>query len=170
MRLTASSAIGEIGAAFLTPPSRWRRCPASSKNLRLAWLQHRRFDDRARFPIGRIKSRAEPPKAAGLEDAAPVRQMTLRMLAAAIARGVEHRRWRVLAADRAVVAHVSPDAASFQSCLSPGSEPSVSSSRAGAQPTERGVRSTCAGATSAAAQALTRSASVDRLRSTPSWA
>jgi hypothetical protein len=39
--------------------------------------------------------------------------MTLRMLAAAIGRGVEQRRRRVLAAERPVVADVSPDAASF---------------------------------------------------------
>ena len=57
----------------------------------------------------------------------------------------------------------------FRSCLSPGSEPWCHR-RAGAQPTERGVRSTCAGASKAAAQAPTWSASVERLRSTPSRA
>jgi hypothetical protein len=39
MRLTASSAIGEIGAAFL-PRLALAAMSASSKNLRLAWLQH----------------------------------------------------------------------------------------------------------------------------------
>jgi hypothetical protein len=39
MRLTASSAIGEIGGAFL-PRRAFAAMSASSKNLRLAWLQH----------------------------------------------------------------------------------------------------------------------------------
>src|ERR1700733_14600594 len=66
--------------------------------------------------MGRIKS-GIAAKGVGLEGAAPVRQMLLRMLAAAIARGVEQRRRRVLAAERPVVADVSPDAASFSLAL-----------------------------------------------------
>ena len=39
MRLTASSAIGEIGVAFL-PRRALAAMSANSKNLRRAWLQH----------------------------------------------------------------------------------------------------------------------------------
>ena len=86
MRLTASSAIGEIGAAFL-PRLALAAMSASSKNLRLAWLQHSASTIGPGFHWG-IKS-GVAAEGVGLEDAAPVRQMTLRMLAAAIARGVE---------------------------------------------------------------------------------
>jgi hypothetical protein len=65
--------------------------------------------------MGRIKS-SIAAKGGGLEDAVPVRQMLLGMLAAAIARGVEQRRWRVLAAERPVVAGGAPFCVSSANC------------------------------------------------------
>jgi hypothetical protein len=53
----------------------------------------------------------------GLQNAGVAGQMPLRMLARPIARGVEQRRRRILAAERPVVAHVDPDPAGLRRAL-----------------------------------------------------
>ena len=67
------------------------------------------FDDPPRFALWPI----EPEVAAvgvGLENAAPLGEMALRMFAGAVARGVEQRRRRPLSTEGAVVANIDPDA------------------------------------------------------------
>ncbi len=67
----------------------------------------RRLPDRAGFPIALIKL-AIAVIGVGLQDAGISRQMRLRMLAAAIARVIEHRSRRAGAAEGLVVANVDP--------------------------------------------------------------
>ncbi len=106
MRLTASNAIGEIGAAVLLR----RALAAMSAKLeelppRVAPAQ--RLDDRTRLPVGKIEA-IVAVEGVGLQNAGVTGQMPLGMLPRSIARGVEQRRWWVLAAERPVVADIHP--------------------------------------------------------------
>src|SRR6185436_12455995 len=67
----------------------------------------RRLDDRPRLASGLVQL-VVATIGIGLEDAGITGQMRLRVLAAAIARVIEHRCRRVLAAERPVVPNVNP--------------------------------------------------------------
>ena len=69
----------------------------------------RRLQDRAWRAIGQVQL-VVAGEGIGLECAAPVREMRLRMLAPAVARIVEHRRRRRASTERTVIAHVNPTA------------------------------------------------------------
>src|ERR1700684_2750153 len=60
-----------------------------------------RFPDRPRTSLGLVEFGVSA-EGVGLEDAAIVGQMRLRMLAPSIARVIEHCRWRIWAAEGAV--------------------------------------------------------------------
>jgi hypothetical protein len=54
MHLTASTAIGEIGGAFL-PRRAFAAMSANSKNFRRAWLPAQRLDNWARLAVGKMR-------------------------------------------------------------------------------------------------------------------
>ena len=67
----------------------------------------RRLDERARLAFGLIEF-GVATIGVGLEDPGITGQMRLRVIAAAVARVIEHRRRRRRSAERPVVAHVNP--------------------------------------------------------------
>src|ERR1700736_4695592 len=67
----------------------------------------RRLDDLARLAVGLVQP-VVSAKGVGLENPGIVGQMRLSMLAGPIARVVEHRRRRILPAERTIVAHINP--------------------------------------------------------------
>ena len=107
IRLTASSAIGEIAAAFL-PRRALAAISASSKNCRLAWAQH----SAGVIAPGNARGIVKLVVAAigvGLQDAGEVLKMPRGMLMPPIARGVIERRRRRVTAKGPVVADIGPD-------------------------------------------------------------
>ena len=66
-----------------------------------------RLDDRTGLAVGKIEA-VVAVKGVGLQNAGVTGQMPLGMLPRSIARGVEQRRWRILAAERPVVADIHP--------------------------------------------------------------
>src|SRR5215469_1024597 len=108
MRRTASRAIGEITAVVL--PWTLRRAfaamSARAKNGRLAWAQHPAATI-GRFAV-RVVQFVIAAEGVGLEDPGIVGEMCLRVLAAAIARVIKHRRRRTLSAKRPIVADIGP--------------------------------------------------------------
>ena len=107
MRLTASNAIGEIGVACLAPP-RVGGDVGQFEELAPRMAPAQRLDDRAGLAVGKIEAIVAVERV-GLQNAGVTGQMPLGMLPRSIARGVEQRRRRVLAAERPVVADIHPD-------------------------------------------------------------
>src|ERR1700759_4240113 len=93
---TASAAIGD------------RQC-CEIKEVPAAVAPARRLDNRRGLPPGIIET-VEARERIGLHDAGVTGEMFAGMIAGAVARVVEHRRGRILAAKRAVVADIGPDA------------------------------------------------------------
>ena len=91
-RLAPSGARRDVGKLEELPP---RMAPAQ------------RLDDRTGTPVRKVEA-IVAVVGVGLQNAGVTGQMPLRMLASPIARGVEQRRRRVLAAERPVVADVGP--------------------------------------------------------------
>jgi hypothetical protein len=90
--------------------------------------------------------------------------MPLGVLTRPLARGVEQRRRRILAAKRPILAHIHPDAAGFRLAFCEDRNRGV----VAMQP--RGGQNMALNQCVQGAQAPTRSANVDRLRSIPSRA
>ena len=67
-----------------------------------------RLDDRSGTPFSVVKG-VEPGEGVGLHDADIAGEMFLGMLAGTRSRIAEDGRWRILAAERSIVAHISPD-------------------------------------------------------------
>jgi len=67
----------------------------------------RRLDERARLAVGLIELGVSA-KSVGLEDPGIAGQVRLRMIAAPVARVIEHRRRRRRPAERSIVAHIDP--------------------------------------------------------------
>ena len=106
MRLTASNAIGEIGVAFL-PRRALAAMSAKFEELAPRMAPAQRLDDRAGLAVGKIEPVVAVERV-GLQNAGVAGQMPLGMFARSIARGVEQRRRRILAAERPVVADIDP--------------------------------------------------------------
>src|SRR5437879_2902952 len=92
----------------------WRPTAMPRSARSAAWLERRvrpagRLDDWARLAVGRV----EPVEAGigiGLHQAGIARQVTLGMLAAAVARVEEGGRGRIGSGEGPIVAHIGPEA------------------------------------------------------------
>ena len=169
MRRTASSASGEIALAVL--PSALRRAAsatsASDEERPAGMRPARRLDDRARLAVGFIEL-GVAAISVGLEDPGIAGQMRLRMLAAAIARVIEHRRRRRRPGERPIVAHIDPTSPDVGLALGQDRHGGVVAVQAlGGK--HMGLDAPESGA-STAQQPPTWSAKVDRLSGTPSRA
>ena len=169
MRRTASSASGEITPVVL--PSALRRAAGGDighdEERPASVHPARRLDERARLAVGLIELGVSA-KSVGLEDPGIAGQVRLRMIAAPVARVIEHRRRRRRPAERSIVAHIDPTSPGVGLTLARTGTVVSSLCNRSAAKTCRSMRRSSGAST--AQQPPTWSAKVDRLSGTPSRA